>query len=75
MIKFCDITKKNVNVVYLGVNPYSFYDTLSVRTKINNLISKEYILSIHRELGEVLDTIPWKLHRKNEVVKSKANIA
>lgn len=37
--------------------------------------SKEYILSIHRELGEVLDTIPWKLHRKNEVVKSKANIA
>ena len=23
LIKFCDITKKNVNVVYLGVNPYS----------------------------------------------------
>ena len=36
--------------------------------------TKEYILSIHRELGEILDTIPWKLHRKNEVVKSEANI-
>jgi glycosyltransferase involved in cell wall biosynthesis len=46
LIKFCDITKKNINVVYLGVNPYFFYDTSSVRTKINNLISKDYILSI-----------------------------
>jgi 5'(3')-deoxyribonucleotidase len=35
--------------------------------------TKEYILSIHRELGEILDTIPWKLHRKNEVSKSEAN--
>lgn len=46
LIKCCDISKKNTNVVHLGVNPYAFYDTSSVRTKINNLISSEYILSI-----------------------------
>lgn len=46
LIRFCDITKKNTNVIYLGVNPYFFYDNSSVRTKINNLVSKNYILSI-----------------------------
>jgi hypothetical protein len=46
-------------------------ETLSEADKIK--FTKEYILSIHRELGEILDTIPWKLHRKNEVSKSEAN--
>jgi len=46
LIKLCNISKKNTNIVHLGVNPYSFYDSSSVRTKINNLVSKEYILSI-----------------------------
>ncbi len=48
-------------------------DTLSEEEKIK--FTKEYILSIHRELGEILDTIPWKLHRKNEVKKSETNTA
>ena len=27
-------------------------------------LSKEYILSAHRELGEALNELPWKSHRK-----------
>jgi uncharacterized HAD superfamily protein len=48
-------------------------DNLSEEDKIK--YTKEYILSIHRELGEILDTIPWKLHRKKEILKSDANTA
>lgn len=48
-------------------------NSLSEKEKIK--FTKEYILSIHRELGEILDTIPWKLHRKNEIIKSETNTA
>lgn len=48
-------------------------ENLSEEDKVKFI--KEYILSIHRELGEILDTIPWKLHRKNEIVKSETNTA
>lgn len=38
-------------------------DNLSEEEKIKR--TKEFILSVHRELGEVLNVIPWKIHRKN----------
>lgn len=42
-----------------------FYDidNLSVPEKVAQ--TKEHILSLHRELGEVLNEIPWKTHRAN----------
>ena len=43
-------------------------DNLSEDDKIK--YTKEFILCIHRELGEVLNVIPWKLHRKNNKVYS-----
>ncbi|MFA5174615.1 MAG: dUTP diphosphatase [Candidatus Pacearchaeota archaeon] len=51
-----------------------FYDpdNLSIEDKIK--FTKEYILSIHRELGEVLNTLPWKLHRKEDKPISEANL-
>lgn len=44
----------------------NFYDleNLSEADKIK--LTKEFILSMHRELGEVLNEIPWKLHRAND---------
>lgn len=50
-----------------------FYDpdNLSEEEKIK--FTKEYVLSIHKELSEILDTIPWKLHRKDDKVKSTTN--
>src|SRR3990167_6711192 len=39
-------------------------DSLSEEQKV--VLSKEYILSCHKELSEVLDSLPWKLHRKNK---------
>jgi len=43
----------------------NFYnpDNMSEEQKIN--LTKEFILCMHRELGEILNIIPWKLHRKN----------
>lgn len=38
-------------------------DNLPEEDKIK--FTKEFILSMHRELGEVLNEIPWKLHRAN----------
>jgi len=51
-----------------------FYDpdNLSLEDKIK--FTKEYILSVHRELGEVLNTLPWKLHRKEDKHISEANL-
>ena len=45
---------------------YNFFnpDNMSEEEKI--LHTKENILSIHRELGEVLNVIPWKTHRSNK---------
>lgn len=35
---------------------------MSVDEKV--ALSKEYILSAHKELSEILDELPWKTHRK-----------
>lgn len=43
-----------------------FFDPDNVTEEQKILLTKEYILSIHRELGEVLNVIPWKLHRANK---------
>ena len=43
-------------------------DTLSKDDKVK--YTKEYILSIHRELSEVLDTFHWKLHRKEVITET-----
>ncbi len=41
-----------------------FYDidNMSKEEKVN--YSKEFILCAHREIGEVLNLLPWKSHRK-----------
>ena len=46
-------------------------DNISDEDKIK--FTKEYILAIHKELGEILDTIPWKLHRKEDKAKLDHN--
>ena len=42
----------------------NFYliEDLSNEEKVR--LSKEFILAAHRELGELLNTLPWKSHRK-----------
>lgn len=44
----------------------NFYnpDDISDADKIK--LSKEFILSMHRELGEVLNEMPWKIHRAGD---------
>lgn len=45
---------------------YNFFDPENVSEEEKIALSKEYILSMHRELGEVLNIMPWKLHRANQ---------
>jgi len=52
----------------------NFYDPDDLIQEDKIKFTKEYILSIHKELSEILDTIPWKLHRKENVVHSRTNI-
>lgn len=59
MIDLKDIWKKQKDFQLYFYDP----DNMSIDDKIK--LTKEYILCIHRELGEVLNVIPWKLHRKN----------
>jgi len=63
-----DIFKEQKEFQKYFYNP----DDISLEDKIK--FTKEYILSIHRELGEVLNTIPWKLHRKEDKPISEANL-
>ncbi len=44
---------------------YHFYDPAKISEEEKIKYTKEFILSAHRELGEILNIIPWKLHRKN----------
>lgn len=39
-------------------------DTMTDEEKVRH--TKENILALHRELGEVLNEIPWKIHRANK---------
>lgn len=50
-----------------------FFNPDNIPEKDKIKLTKENILSIHRELSEVLDTIPWKLHRKEDKTKSNTN--
>jgi len=50
-----------------------FYDPDNINEKDKIKFTKEYILSIHRELSEVLDTISWKIHRKEDKIISETN--
>lgn len=43
-----------------------FYDIEKLSNETKVFWSKEFILAIHRELGEVLENLPWKLHMKND---------
>jgi len=45
----------------------NFYDPDNMSDEEKIKFSKEFILSMHRELGEVLNVMPWKLHRANEM--------
>lgn len=48
-----------------------FFDLETMSTKERVNWSKEFILSIHRELGEVLENLPWKPHMKSNYKKIK----
>ena len=50
-----------------------FYDPDNVSEEDKIKFTKEYILAIHKELGEILDTMPWKLHRKEDKAKLDHN--
>lgn len=41
----------------------NFYDPDSMSNEEKVMYSKEFILCAHRELGEVLNMMPWKSHR------------
>ena len=47
---------------------YHFYDPDALAEDTRVALTKEYILCIHRELGEVLNNTPWKLHRANNAI-------
>ncbi len=53
---------------------YNFYDPDKMSEEEKISLTKEYILSIHRELGEVLNIIPWKLHRRQTRKYDKEHI-
>ena len=50
-----------------------FYDPDNISYEDKIKFTKEFVLSVHRELGEILDTIPWKLHRKEDKAKLNNN--
>ena len=62
-----DIFKEQKEFQKYFYNP----DNISDEDKIK--FTKEYVLSIHKELGEILDTMPWKLHRRENKSKSENN--
>lgn len=43
----------------------NFYDVDNLTEEQKIKLTKEFILCMHRELGEVLNIIPWKAHRQN----------
>lgn len=51
-----------------------FFNPDAVSEEERIVLSKEYILSMHRELGEVLNIMPWKLHRANEKQYDQARL-
>ena len=50
-----------------------FYDPDNISDEDKIKFTKEYILSMHKELSEILDTLSWKLHRKEDKAKSTHN--
>lgn len=49
-----------------------FFDVDNLSDKEKVFWSKESILAVHRELGEVLETLPWKPHQtKNKKISHK----
>lgn len=60
MIDFLDIWSRQKDFQKHFYNP----DSMTEEEKIS--LTKEYILCMHRELGEVLNVIPWKKHRLNQ---------
>lgn len=51
----------------------NFFDPDNTSSEDKEKLTKETILCIHKELSEVLDTINWKLHRKENKVIDKEN--
>lgn len=47
-------------------------DNLSYEEKVK--LTKEFVLSAHKELSEVLGCLNWKSHRKEEIPFSKSNL-
>ena len=43
----------------------NFYDVDNLTEDQKIKLTKEFILCMHRELGEILNIIPWKAHRAN----------
>ena len=60
MRTFDEVWNKQREFQYNFFNP----NNMSEEEKVKH--TKENILSMHRELGEVLNIIPWKTHRANK---------
>jgi len=52
----------------------NFFDPENISEEERIKLTKEYILSVHRELGEILNVIPWKLHRANTKEYNKEHV-
>jgi hypothetical protein len=61
-----DFTKK-----VLGVRGISL-DTLTETQRID--LTREYLLSLHKELSEILDCVGWKKHRKTNELTFTENV-
>ncbi len=46
----------------------NFYNVEKLTYQQQIKLTKEFVLCIHKELSEILDTIPWKLHRTETIV-------
>lgn len=61
--KFEDLTLKDILKVQKKFQ-HHFYDPETLTDEEKTVLSKEFILAAHRELGEILNLLPWKNHRK-----------
>lgn len=53
---------------------HNFFDPDNLTRDEKIKLSKEFILCLHRELGEVLNILPWKLHRRVKRVYNTARV-
>jgi len=52
----------------------NFFDPENITEEERIKLTKEFILCAHRELSEILNETPWKLHRSNKKEYNKEHV-